>query len=87
MYNPKFIKGQYYLSSGSDLVERTRKICNNFLTDLDKFLDDNKDNLTCSDVYNIYHYFYEDLKNIKVMLTVLPDYLNILFPFYLKYFG
>lgn len=69
-------------------MEGVRKICNNFLTDLDTFLDDNKDNLTCSDVYNIYHYFYEDLKNYKGNangFTGLSEY--IIFRFILNMLG
>ncbi len=46
-------------------MEEAKNICNNFLTDLDGFLRDNLDNLTCSDINNIYSNFYEDLKDYK----------------------
>jgi len=69
-------------------MEDARTICNNFLTDLDGFLHDNIDYLTCSDVHDIYSDFFRDLKDFKGNssgFTGLSEY--IIFRFILHLLG
>jgi hypothetical protein len=46
-------------------MNNAREICNNFLRDLDIFIANNLNSLTCADIYNIYSNFYQDLKQFK----------------------
>ena len=69
-------------------MEDARTICNKFLKDLDGFLYDNIDNLTCSDVHDIYSDFFRDLKDFKGNssgFTGLSEY--IIFHFILHLLG
>lgn len=42
-----------------------QNICQDFLKNLDLFIANNLDTLTCADVYNIYSDFFHDLKQFK----------------------
>ena len=44
---------------------KVRDIGLNFLKEIDTFLKDNIDTLSCADISNIYSYFFEDLKKYK----------------------
>jgi Holliday junction resolvase len=46
-------------------MKDSRIICFNFLRDLDEFLRENLDNLTCSDINKMYSNFFMELKDFK----------------------
>lgn len=69
-------------------MDEARKICNTFLSDIDRFISDNLEDLTCSDMYNIYSNFYQDLKMFKGNssgFTGLSEYL--FFRFFYHHLG